>query len=415
MSNIAISLSPNIQRDDVLLAVKLLFSINKWFDNELVTRLEKDFGRYIDRTQVLAVNSGRVALYLILKSLGVKRGDEVIIQAFTCTVVPNSIITLNATPVYVDIDNTFNIKVDDLKHKITKRTKAIIVQHTFGIPAQIEKIKKVADKYGIEVIEDCAHGLGLSIKKKMVGTLANYSFFSFGRDKSISSVFGGMIVCKKESDYLYIQRLRDTLPKAPLLWSLKQLVHPILFKTFVLPFYGVGLNNISLGKIFLYLMQEMKIITFPVDKSERKGVLPKELIFKYPPLLAGLAIKQLGKIGHYNTHRKEIASFYEKSLSRNFIKPATNKDSIYLRYPVRHPQAKQIIKFLKKQNILIGDWYKKPVEPADNLKLYKYEIGSCPTAERYCKTILNLPTNISFTIRQAEVLVETLNKWKSTT
>lgn len=98
---------------------------------------------------------GRIALYAILKAMGVKAGDEVIIPGFTCVVVPNAVLYLGAKPVYVDIEaHTYNINTKRIEEKITEKTKAIIAQHTFGIPAEMDKILEIAKKHNLYVVED---------------------------------------------------------------------------------------------------------------------------------------------------------------------------------------------------------------------------------------------------------------------
>src|SRR3989344_584795 len=149
---IAISLSPNAERDDVFLSLKLLFSPIQWFNFRDTEKLETEFAKYFGKGyKALAVNSGRNALYLILKTLGIGFGDEVALQALTCVAVPNSILWLKGRPLYIDVDNSLNMDPKDLNEKISERTKAIIVQHTFGIPADMEKILKIAEKRKIPV------------------------------------------------------------------------------------------------------------------------------------------------------------------------------------------------------------------------------------------------------------------------
>src|SRR5581483_4013141 len=113
-------------------------------------------------------------------------------QAFTCVAVPNSVLWTGAKAIYADIDETGNLDPKDLEKKITKKTKAVIIQHTFGIAANMDAIQKVLKGKKIILIEDCAHALGASYKGKKLGTFGEFAFFSFGRDKVISSVFGGM-------------------------------------------------------------------------------------------------------------------------------------------------------------------------------------------------------------------------------
>ena len=121
---------------------------------------------------------GRVALYAILKSIGIGQGDEVILPGFTCVVVPNAITYLGAKPVYIDIASvTFNIDPSKIEEKITEKTRAIIAQHTFGIPAEMDIIMEMAKKYNLYVIEDSCHAIGSKYKGKEIGTFGDASFF----------------------------------------------------------------------------------------------------------------------------------------------------------------------------------------------------------------------------------------------
>ena len=125
---------------------------------------------------------GRVALYAILKAMGIKEGDEIILPAFTCVVAVNPIIYLGARPVYVDVDpKTYNIDVKTLERlnvKTLKKAKAILAQNTFGLSSDLDAIFEIAKKYNLFVIEDCAHGFGGFYKGKPNGTIADVSFFS---------------------------------------------------------------------------------------------------------------------------------------------------------------------------------------------------------------------------------------------
>ena len=104
---------------------------------------------------------GRVALYALLKAMGVGPGDEVIVQGYTCVVVANSIIYLGAKPVYVDIDlSTYNMNIEQMKEKITDKTKVIICQNTYGLSSNLEVLEQIAKEKGISTLEDCTHGFG---------------------------------------------------------------------------------------------------------------------------------------------------------------------------------------------------------------------------------------------------------------
>src|SRR3989338_8979932 len=210
---IHISLSPNLQNDDVITAVRRIFLFWEWKKKKYIKELKREFCRYFGVKKTYLFNSGRSALFIFLKSLNLKADDEIILQSFTCNAVVNPILWAGAKPIYTDIDETFNINTKELEKHINKNTKAIVVQNTFGIPAQIDKILSIAKEHSLLVIEDCAHSLGATYKEKKVGTFGDVAFFSFGRDKVISSVYGGALIINNKilednilEEYKNIQR-----------------------------------------------------------------------------------------------------------------------------------------------------------------------------------------------------------------
>ena len=133
---IAISLSPNTEREDVLHALKLLFLHSNWKNTNVRSRAAELLASRFPGHFITLTSSGRQALYDLLKSYSIGKGDEVILQAFTCIAVPEPIIWTGATPIYADIaKDSYSIDPKDLERKITSHTKAIIIQHTFGINA----------------------------------------------------------------------------------------------------------------------------------------------------------------------------------------------------------------------------------------------------------------------------------------
>jgi dTDP-4-amino-4,6-dideoxygalactose transaminase len=407
---IAISLSPNTEKDDVSLALKTLFSPKKWFDDSKVKGLEEDFSKMFgNEYKAIAVNSGRSAEYLILKALGIGKKDEVIIQSFTCVVVANPIIWLKAKPVYVDVDESYNIDLKDLKNKITNRTRAIIVQHTFGIPANIEAIKNIVQGKNIVIIEDCAHSLGGSLRNKPFGTWGDVAFFSFGRDKVISSVYGGMILCKGGKLYDRLRKDIDKLDTPNLSWVIQQLLHPVLF-WMILPFY-----NIYVGKVLLVVFQKLRILSKSVSKSEKETRKPEIFPLKAPGALAILAHKQMSKLNRYVKHRKSIANSYFSALKGSDFKlPKDYRGSTWLRFPLRHPKARELFKYCRKRGILLGDWYREPVYPVKDLRLVGYKKGDCPRSEIYADTVINLPTYPTLKKNQADKVIRFIKRWINT-
>lgn len=410
MRPIAISLSPNTQEDDARLALSLLFAPEKWLDKKYVLALEQEFQELFgNRFPAFAANSGRSAEYVILKALGIGRGDNVAIQAFTCVAVPNSVLWTGAKPLYIDIDKSYNLDPTDLRQKINKNTKAIIVQHTFGIPAQIDKIKKIAKENNLFLIEDCAHALGATYKKRLVGTFGNASFFSFGRDKILSSVFGGMILCIDKSISLEVKKLVSCLPDSSAFWVVQQLLHPVMMNKFILPLY-----SIQIGKVLLAILQSLGILSKAVFEEEKLCHRPSVFPSRMAGGLALLALHQLKKLKNFNKRRREIAKrYFQRLKNTDFCLPPNIQGSCWLRFPVLHQRAADIYLLAKKKGIILGNWYPEVVWPVANLKLVGYKKGSCPNAEKAAKNIVNLPTYPLLSDRQVDDVVSIIQKWNT--
>ncbi|MCH8741830.1 aminotransferase class I/II-fold pyridoxal phosphate-dependent enzyme [Patescibacteria group bacterium] len=432
---ISISLSPNTERNDIYLALKLIFSAlgkpasggKPWKNGSAIKKLEENFKQYFKVKYTISFNSGRSALLAILESLNLKPGDEVLLQAFTCNAVSNPILWSRLSrsqenfdkqaelkPVYVDCNKeTFNIDIKDLKRKITSRSRVIIVQHTFGLPVDIKEILEICKKNNLILIEDCAHSLGAEYKNKKVGTFGKAAFFSFSRDKVISSVYGGIAIT---NDNNLAEKIKDFQKKAGFpsnLWIFQQLLHPILLNFFILPTYSL----LRLGKTSLKLFQWLHILSKAVHWKEKRSQKPNYFPKALPNALAVLAHFQLQKLEKFNNHRKKLANFYFSNLKNTSFelpKVFPDRKHIFLRFPIRHPKAHQIIKKAWRKNILIGDWYDIPIAPKDTrLDKMQYQPGSCEKAEKLAETTFNLPTHINISQSDAQKVIDFLKTYES--
>jgi len=407
---ISISFSPNTESDDIRLAWKILFQPWLWRHGRKIQELEEEFREYLGVKYAFSFNGGRSSLIAILKSLGIGEGDEVLLQAFTCNAAVNPISWREAKPVFVDIDESLNLDPEDLKRKITNRSRVVMIQHTFGWPAKIAEVKNICQKHNLFLIEDCAHSLGARYKKRLIGTFGDAAFFSFGRDKVISSVYGGMVVTNNERIAQMLKGFQDSLPFPSNIWILQQILHPISFAAF-LPIYSF----LNLGKGVLYLKQRLKILSPSVYQQEKQG---KQLFYfpkRLPNALAMLASNQFRKLGRLNMHRREIAEIYNSQLSqmKAQICPSKEIELVYMRYPIFIDDAKEIRERLKKKNIFLDDgWHTLPiVPPGTDLEKMNYTKGSCPRAEEVARKILNLPTNINISRKETKRIVDTLLKF----
>lgn len=185
---------PNITKKDIKSITTSLK--NGWVssDGPEVVKFEKKFSQYIKRKYSVAVSSGTAALEIAIKALGIKKGDEVLVPNFTIISNVLAVIKQQAKPILIDCNlNNWNIKIEDIEKKITKKTKAIIVTHIYSFPNDMDKILKICKKKKILIIEDAAEVLGLNYKKRKCGSFGDISTFSFYANKQVTTGEGGMI------------------------------------------------------------------------------------------------------------------------------------------------------------------------------------------------------------------------------
>jgi len=400
---ILISISPNTSCSDIALAFKTLFQPWRWQTGKTLSQLNAQLKSQLKAQHCWLLNSGRSALYLALKALNLKATDEVLCQAFTCVAVPNAILWAGAKPVFVDtVKNGFNLSIKDLQKKITSKSKVLIVQHTFGQPDDLQAIKQLCQKHKLTLIEDCAHSLGATYQAKPVGSFGDITMLSFGRDKVISSVFGGALLTSNQALAKKIDKLVSNLKSPSNCWTGKQLLHPLIM-AIITPLYF----TLNLGKFLLFLYQKSRLLTFPVSPQEKAckmSLKPQSL----PNALAILALHQLNKLTKINQQRQQIAKHYQQALRL----PPSPSGSIYLRLPLLVDQPENLINQAKKHHLLLGNWYRPIIAPQGvDLKKAGYRTGSCPNAETSSQQVVNLPTHPKMTLKHASRVVKIVKSY----
>lgn len=403
MSNIFISLSPNVEPEDLRNAQELLFSPTQWRNGEAPKKVAQWMRDRFETPHAWTVASGRTGLAVILEALGVGENDEVLVQAFTCNAVPNPVLWRGATPVYVDIDpESLTMDVADLERKITPRTKAIIVQHTFGYAADIERIITIARAKKIPVIEDCAHAMGVKYNGRRLGRFGDAAFFSFGRDKVVSSVFGGAMIAHNAQLAQRINTIIEKLPMPPRRWILQQLLHPILMEP-IMRHYTHG------GKYALWLLQKLHVLSRALSWQEKQGKQPPHLHARFANALAALALNQLTKAETmFADHRKKIAALYRTQLPAPRFRFVQNDEGrgvpLRVTFRVNNPDA--LRRAALAVGIQLGDWYDTVIAPKDtNITAMHYTPGSSPVAEQLAREVVNLPTHIRLTADDANRII----------
>ena len=285
---------PCLEEGEIKEVIKVLKS-KQIAQGKKVEEFEEKLAKYIGVKYAAALNSGTSALFLSLIALGVKKGDEVIIPTYTCSALLNSILYVGAKPVICDInEKDFNISFDEIKKKINKKTKVIIVPHMFGNPADIEEILKL----GVSVIEDCAQAIGAEYKNIKVGNFGKLSIFSFYATKVMTTGEGGAVVSNNERLIKIVKDLRE---------------------------------------------------------YDKKYSYKLRFNFKMTDIQAAIGIVQLGKLEEFIRKRREIAQKYLVNLkNKKVILPVEEKlkKNIYYRFIVRTDKLEDKIRKFRKKGII---------------------------------------------------------------
>jgi UDP-2-acetamido-2-deoxy-ribo-hexuluronate aminotransferase len=320
-------------------AINEVISDASFIGGKKLKDFERNFSDYCGKKQCIGVSNGSTALYVLLKSLGIAKDDEVVMPVNTFIATANAVILCDAKPVFVDIGEDHLINPELIQQKITSRTKAIIPVHLYGHACNMEKINEIASKNNLLVIEDCAqsHGTEYNGKKVPVGRFGCFSFFPAKTLGTIGD--GGAIVCDEE----------ETAEKCRMLTN-----H--------------GRTQKYLHEVFGFN-------------------------FRLDTLKAAVLDVKLKHLDDFIERKTKIAELYDKEFSLILKTPPRKdniKDSHYL-YVIETEKRDKLAEKLKENNIETGIHYPIPLHLQPSLAYLKYKKGDFPVAERVAERILSLP------------------------
>lgn len=412
---IFVSISPNAEPDDIFLAAKMILSFGSWKVGEAVEKFSNKLKEHLGIKNVFMFESGRTSLYAILSSLGLNKGDEVLVQGFTCTAAINPILWVGAKPVYVDVSDDYNMSPIDLAKKINSKSRVVIIQHTFGYPAKVKELVEIARKNNLIIIEDAAHALGAKYDGKNIGTLGDAAILSFGRQKVISSVFGGAAVTNDPKIAEGLKRFCEKCDFPTNIWILRQLLHPLIFSV-AKPLY----NFFGVGKIIIATAKMLNFFSLAVYPEEKRGEKPDFSPAKMPNALAVLGVNQMSKLERFNAHRKELAKVYTGKLSGNselrLIEPLEGSSSVFLNFPIKLKKSSAVNLLIlegRRRGIYLEAWPGNEVigPPRVDYDKLCYHTGSCANGEELASKSVVLPTNPTTSKRDAEKVAEFINEF----
>ena len=365
-------------------------------------------------TQRFPFFKGRVALHAILRAAGIGDGDQVLMPGYTCVVVPNAVNYTGAEPIYLDIDlETGNLDCDLLEAGLgtswdSEKARAIIVQHTYGIPCNMDRIGEFASKHGLLVIEDSCHALGSTWRGRPVGTLGDAAFFSSQWSKPVTTGLGGWAQANNPELQKKLEEIlpQYTQPGAAEAWQLE-----LQFRVFSM------LNHPRLFWIIQGIYRTMGKLGLAIGSST-SGELSCQLPADYQKGMHSLQWRRLKKlleradetiaVRRRNTQNIETAL---KKVGLPTVAVPKECEAVFLRYPLYVENKIEVLVEAKRRTIQLGDWFLSPIHPnLDGWQLAGYQPGSCPVAEEASRRVINIPTGAGLSekeiIRTVEFLAE---------
>lgn len=335
----------------------------------MTRRFEEEFSKFINVKHSLAVFNGTAALHTAVASLGIGAGDEVITTPFSFIASATAVLHNNAVPVFADIDlETLNIDPETIEDRITPRTKAVLVVHLAGHPAEMDEIMKIAQEHELAVIEDCAQAIGSEYRGRKVGSIGDVGCFSFYQSKNMTTGEGGMVTT--DSEEIYRQ-----------------------------------------AKLFINHGQEDRYYHVSLGWN-----------YRLTELQAAVGLAQLAKIDQLNAQRERIAKIYTEELesldgdlvqlprSRGHVKHTWHIYQVLLKLEKLRVNRDRIVEALRAENVLALVAYPRVIyENPLFLKLagygrgcpwacpfrgagVVYKKGMSPRAELAAKSVVTLPT-----------------------
>ena len=327
-----------------------------------VENFESNFAKFTNNFYGIGVNSGTDALQISLMSIDVKKDDEIITVSNTAVPTASAIVSCGAIPIFVDVnENDFLINPSLIEKKINKKTKAIIPVNLYGQSAKYNEITKIAKKYNLKIIEDCAQLAGAMYKGLPSGSFGNLSAFSFYPTKNLGGYGdGGMIVTKHKKHYIKCKKLRK--------YGMSKLYYS--------DFHGI---NSRLDEI------HAAILNF-----------------------------QLVKLKSNIIKRRRIAKIYNENLNKNdLVLPIENKENYhsYYVYVVRHQKRKKIMDYLNKNNIFCNISYPFPIHSMKGYNKFFKQKNDLNITNKLSKQIFSLPMYPELSDQKVEKVIKIINKF----
>lgn len=364
-----IPLSKPLIEDEEIKAVMDVLKSGMLAQGPKVEELEGQFKNLCKTKYAVAFSNGTTAIHSSVRALGISHGDEVITVPFTFVATANPVLMEGGKIVFVDVrEDDFNIDPTKIEEKITDKTKAIIPVDLYGQPYDYESVKKIADKYGLKILEDACQAIGAIRNGKMTGQLGDVAAFSLYATKNIATGEGGMITTDNEK-----------------------------------------------------IMESVKLYRHHgQSESQRYEYIEIGHNYRLTDVLAAIGVEQMKKIDRIIKTRQENAKNLTEGLSsvKGIIVPKILKGNthVFHQYTIRvtdeygHSRD-ELMEHLKESEIGCGVYYPKPLHMHSHFMKMGYKEGDFPVSEMLSKQVLSLPVNPFVTSKDVEKIVEVIESF----
>lgn len=343
-----------------------------------VLELEEKFAKFVGSRYAVAVSSGTAALHAACTACGIGANDEVIVPTLSFVATANCVLYCGAKPILVDVyRDTLTINVEEAERKITKKTKAIIAVDFAGYPAEWDKLKKLAKKHKLILIDDASHALGGKYNGRQIGSIADLTTFSFHPVKTITTGEGGMVTTNSKVFYQKLLRFRN---------------------------HGIYKEK-KLSKKYGSWYYEVRDLGYN---------------YRLTDIQAALGINQLKKIESFSKKRRSIWKKYQKALGGDLrVELPTEKKGaqpVWHIYPIRlnlgtiNKRRRQVFEELRQAGIGAHVFYIPIHKQPLYFKKFRYKNDEFPVAEDYYGRVLILPLFPSLTISEQTYIIRKLQE-----
>ena len=367
------------------------FSLFK-FNPGSVEKFEKAFAEKFNSKSAVSFSYGRSAQWAFLKALGIN-DKEIIMPAYTCSVVAHAVTLSGNKPVFVDSnEDDFNMNLDKIPKLINQNTRAIIATHTFGIPQDVSKLHSIRieaeKKFGnkIWLINDCCHCFGAKWNEKYVGNQGDVAIYAFNISKMITSIFGGILTF---NDKKLADKVRN--------WRNNNFKKPKFLKSLKRKFYLIAIF-IAFNKLVYKLTFWLQHKTFFLDSLTKSFHLDNKIHFPndYLDLMtnteAAIGLIQLKKYDDIIEKRVLNSKWYFENISKkNWVLPKRVPGSTYSHYVIKVPNRKETLNYFSKNGIELGELIQYSIP---DLNCYNSE-NIYDLSLKYSKNTINMPLLIS--------------------